>query len=211
MERLNAINGDSFQPFRPLNCGSAMLLLFLFFFSFSCNFFFFFCLCVWQVCCCGTFICLSLMAVSHYHNTKLPTIERECLFNQPGHSSSPCPACLFGFASLSCVSSRHWPGSCAFPAFGLQSKSRVEALCQVILSLGKSATGHGKMALTCLHAGSDGWLPVSAAALVAQGPLALVLSETRSCPNGRQCDMLLFISTQIRLQINTKPLIRRFI
>lgn len=94
MERLNAINGDSFQSFRPLNCGSAMLLLFLFFFFFS-LWLFFFCLCVWQVCCCGTFICLSLMAVSHYHNTKLPTIDRECLFNQPGQSSSPTPpVCL---------------------------------------------------------------------------------------------------------------------
>lgn len=90
MERLNAINGDSFQPFRPLNCGSAMLLLFLFFFSFSCNFYYYlFCLCVWQVCCCGTFICLSPMAMSHYHNTELPTIDRECLFKRPGHSSSP--------------------------------------------------------------------------------------------------------------------------
>lgn len=93
MERLNAINGDSFQPFRPLNCISPVLLLFLFLFSFSWNFFF--CQCVWQVCCCGTFICLALMAASHYDNTKLPTIDRECLFNHPGHSSSPNPpVCL---------------------------------------------------------------------------------------------------------------------
>lgn len=73
-------------------------LCFCFFFSsflFPVTFFFFFCRCVWQACCCGTFICLSLMAVSHYHNTKLPTIDRECLFKQPGHSSSPAPpVCL---------------------------------------------------------------------------------------------------------------------
>lgn len=60
MERLNAINGDSFQPFRPLNCGSAMLLLFLFFFSFSCNFFFFFFAYV-----CGKFAVVVLLFVYH--------------------------------------------------------------------------------------------------------------------------------------------------
>lgn len=102
---------------------------------------------------------------------------------------------LSSFASLMCVLSLicRWPGSCGFTALGLQSKSGVDALCQVILSLGKSAMGHGKMTLTCLHTCSDGWLPVSTAALMAQGPCLLVLSEMCSCPNERQgCALVYF-------------------
>lgn len=56
--------------------------------------------------------------------------------------------------------------------YGAQSPVKewgFDALCQVILSLGKSAMGHGKMALTCPHAGSDRWLPVYSMALMAQG------------------------------------------
>lgn len=149
---------------------------------------------MWQVCCCGTFICLALMAASHYHNTKLPTIDRECLFNHPGRSSSPAPPVCLALPHFHVCPLAIGLAAVPFTAFGLQSKSRVDALCQVILSLGKSATGHGKMALTCLHTRSDGWLPVSVAALVAQGPRALVLSETCSCPNEQRWDVLFFIS-----------------
>lgn len=55
-----------------------------------------------------------------------------------------------------------------------------DKLFPVILSLGKSALAYGKMALTCLYAGSDGWLPVSVSALTAQGLCFLVLSEAHS-------------------------------
>lgn len=135
------------------------------------------------------FICLSLMAISRCHTTKLLTIDRECLFNRDSSSSSPSPSPsvwlrLAFMCALSLVC--RWPSSCGFTALGLHSKRGVDALCQVILSLGKSAMGNGKMALTCLHTGSDGWLPVSFAALMAQGPCLLVLSETCSCPNEGQ-------------------------
>lgn len=53
--------------------------------------------------------------------------------------------------------------------------------------------GYGKMALTCLHTVTDGWLPVSIAALMAQGPCLLVLSETRSCPNEGQGFVLCYL------------------
>lgn len=169
-------------------------------FFFSCSLFpeTFFCLCVWQVCCCGTFICLALMAASHYHNTKLPTIDRECLFNHPGRSSSPAPPVCLALPHFHVRPLAIGPAAVPFTAFGLQSKSRVDALCQVILSLGKSATGHGKMALTCLYTGSDGWVPVSVAALVAQGPFTLALSETCSCPNEQRWDVRYFNSTQMQ-------------
>lgn len=74
--------------------------------------------------------------------------------------------------ALTCVfscPSAFWPNSCGFAALGLLSKG-VDALCQIILSLGKSATADGKMALTCLRASSDGWLPVSTVDLSAKGP-----------------------------------------
>lgn len=139
------------------------------------------------------------MAASHYHtNTKLPTIDRECLFNHPGHSSSPAPPVCLALPHFHVCPLAIGLAAVPFTAFGLQSKSRVDALCQVILSLGKSPTGHGKMALTCLHTRSDGWLPVSVAALVAQGPRALVLSEMCSCPNEQRWDVLFFISTQMQ-------------
>lgn len=80
------------------NCGSPVLLLFLLF-----SFFFFFSdtiffqlgtrVSVWQVCHRGPskFICLSVITISHCHNTKLLTIDRECLFNH-GDSSHLSPS-----------------------------------------------------------------------------------------------------------------------
>lgn len=124
----------------------------------------------------------------------LLTISRECLFKRDSYPSSLSLSVWLCLAFmcvllLSCC----WPGSCGFTALGLHSKSGVDALCQVILSLGKSAMGHGKMTLTCLHAGSDGWLPVSTEALMAQGPCLLVLSEMCSCPNeGQGCVLIYF-------------------
>lgn len=102
-------------------------------------------------------------------------------------ASSPFPS-LFGFSLLSCVASCSiclWSGSCSFTALGLLSNKEgaLDALCQVILSLGKSAPGYGKMAFTCLCTGSDGWLPICVAAVTAQGLPFLVLSETYSWPN----------------------------
>lgn len=40
------------------------------------------------------FICLSLMAISHCHNTKLLTVVGECLFSHSGYSSSLFSVCL---------------------------------------------------------------------------------------------------------------------
>lgn len=141
------------------------------------------------------FICLSLMAISHCHNTKLPTIDRECLFNHDSSSSSLSPSVWLRLAFMhALLLVCRWPSSCGFTALGLHSgEGGFDALCQVILSLGKSAMGYGKMALTCLHTGSDGWLPVSIAALMAQGPCLLVLSETCSCPNRRQGSVSLYL------------------
>lgn len=143
-------------------------------------FFFFFCLCVWQVCCCGTFICLSLMAASHYHNTKLPTIDRECLFNHCGRSSSPTP--------LVCLALPHFhvcPLAIGLAAVPLQplAFSQRAGLTHCV----KSFCPWGSQ-----RRATERWLsPVSTLALMdgylppwrPRGPGMLVLSEIRSCPN----------------------------
>lgn len=107
MERLNILNGDSFQPFRCLSklwlsSASAFFFLLLFFwyhfFQFGTS------LCVWRVCHYGPlrFICLLVTPISHRHNIKQPTIDKECLFNYDSYSSY---SGLSSFTSGSCVSS----------------------------------------------------------------------------------------------------------
>ncbi len=128
VERLNALNGDSFQPFRGLSklwlffasAFSSLLLFFLItFFQFGTG------ACVWQVCHCGSLslFILSLIEISHSLNTKLLTIDRECLFNHNSYSSSlslPVSLCHAFMCALLLV--RHWPSSCGFTALGLHSK-----------------------------------------------------------------------------------------
>lgn len=46
-----------------------------------------------------TFICVSVMAISHCHNAKLLTVDWECLFNHNGFTLPPDP-CLSSFARL---------------------------------------------------------------------------------------------------------------
>lgn len=141
------------------------------------------------------------MVLSHCRNKMLPTAEREFLLNHCSYSF---------FMSLFVLTStcfHVWPLACLPLAQQLQLYSSwppfkeggLDALCQVILSLGKSAPGYGKMAFTCLHAGSDGWLPICVASLTAQGLCFLVLSETYSCPNEEQTSGLLSPSHYVYL------------
>lgn len=93
MERLNALNGDSFQPF-PGPLQIVACLCFCFFFSSP--FFWYHISPAWHKGKCVAslslwscnFICVSLMAISHYPDEKLLTIDRECLFNHQGYSIS---------------------------------------------------------------------------------------------------------------------------
>ena len=201
------------------NCGLPLLLLFLFFSFFLIPFF----SSLAQEYVCGNFVIAALWLYlfithgykSHCYNKKLLTFDRECLLNREGYSSSLSPVQLHLALTCALLLICLWPSSCGFTALGLLSKRGVDTLCQVILSLRKSAMGYGKIALTRLHLGSDGWLPISIAALMAQGPCLLVLSETCSCPNEELSFILFYLhfyplikitwyNKEIRRSLNTQ-------
>lgn len=69
------------------------------------------------------FICLSLMTISYCHNTKLPTIDRECLFNHDSSSSSLSPSVWLRLAFMrALLLVCRWPSSCGFTALGPHSR-----------------------------------------------------------------------------------------
>lgn len=100
MERLNTLNGDSFQPFRGLSELWHSKCFCFFFVSSPFSLVPFFparhqhmcvvSLSLWS----SKFICLPLIATSHCHNTKLLTVDRECLFNHDSYSSSSSSSSL---------------------------------------------------------------------------------------------------------------------
>lgn len=115
MERLNTLNGDSFQPFRGLSelwhskCFCFFLFFFFRFFSFfSCTIFFQpgTSTCVWWVCHCGP---PSLFV---YHSLLQATVTTQSCWQSTGNAFltmtailPPRPRRLSSVASLSCVSS----------------------------------------------------------------------------------------------------------
>lgn len=153
MERLKALNGDSFSL-----CGaffakaSAFSSPFISWYLFS----------------------TRCMRAAHVHHSALKDTDtnKKALTSQSSCCLAACPLARLPLAQ------QLWLYS-PWPPF----KKGVDALCQVILSLGKSAMSYGKTALTCLCSGSDEWLPVSIAGLTSQSSCLLVLSEESSCPN----------------------------
>lgn len=165
MERLNALDGDSLQSFWGLfelwlffASAFSSLLLFSFLYHFSP---------IWQEDPCAA--CSSRTSQLYL----LSLAKNHCLVIV--YPASPL--------SFTCTPLAHlclWLSSCSSTALGLLLESvGVDALCQVILSLGKSPTVHGKLALTCLCTGSDGWLRISILAVV--GPMAHVFWCWVSC------------------------------
>ena len=121
------------------------------------------------------FICLSLMAISHCHNTKLPTIDRECLFNHDSSSSSLSPSVWLRLAFMrALLLVCRWPSSCGFTALGLHSRGGWRIVSSHFV-LGEVSDGLWKdgshlspywlwRMATCLHSCSDGPRPLFAGA-----------------------------------------------
>lgn len=138
---------------------------------------------MWQVCRCGALICLSLMAVSHYHNTKLPTIDRECVFNHPGRSSSPAPPVCLALPHFRVCPLAIGLAAVPFQPLAFSQRARLTHCVKSFCPWGSQRRATERWLSPVPNAGSDGWLPVAAVALVAQGPCTPALSEMCSCPN----------------------------
>lgn len=182
MERLNTLNGDSFQPFRGLSelwhSKCFCFFFFLRFFSFfSCTIFFQPCTstCVWWVCHCGP---PSLFV---YHSLLQATVTTQSCWQSTGNAFltmtailPPRPRRLSSVASLSCVSSSLSAIGLAAGALQCSVPSQRVGFWRIVSShfvLGEVSNGPWKDGshlsphwlwpmVTCLQYGSDGPRPV---------------------------------------------------